>query len=88
MQGSLLGPLLFIIFINDFSKVFTLFFLFSLMFKYSIGVLHSPVSALFKYNSVIHTHNTRRSKFIHNRMGRSEETYGIFFYLGAHYLEL
>ena len=51
------------------------------MFKYSIGVLHLPVSDLFKYNSVIHTHNTIRSKFIYNRIGRSEETYEIFFYL-------
>ena len=32
-----------------------------MMFKRSIGVFPLPVSALFQYNSVIHTHNTRRS---------------------------
>ena len=36
-----------------------------MMFKCSIGVLPLPVSAPFQYNSVIHTHNTGRSKFIH-----------------------
>ena len=36
-----------------------------MMFKCSIGVLPLPVSALFQYNSVIHTHNTKRSIFIH-----------------------
>ena len=36
-----------------------------MMFKCNIGVLPLPVSAFFQYNSVIHTHNTRRSKFIH-----------------------
>ena len=45
-----------------------------MMFKCGIGVLLSPVSALFQYNSVIHTHNTRRSKFIHTPI-RSEATY-------------
>ena len=48
-----------------------------MMFKCSIGVLPLPVSALFQYNSVIHTHNTRRSKFIHTPIGRSEATYRI-----------
>ena len=43
-----------------------------------------PVSALFQYNSVIHTHNTRRSKFIHTPIGRSEATYRTFSYRGAH----
>ena len=43
-----------------------------MMFKCSIGVLPLPVSALFQYNSVIHTHNTRISKFIHTPIGRSE----------------
>ena len=61
------------------------YFLFSLMmFKCSIGVLPSPVSAPFQYNSVIHTHNTRRSKFIHTPIGRSEATYRTFYYRGAH----
>ena len=46
-----------------------------MMFKCSIGVLPSPVSALFQYNSVIHTHNTRKSKFIYIPIGRSEATY-------------
>ena len=32
-----------------------------MMFKCSIGVLSLPVSALFQYNSVIHTHNTRKN---------------------------
>ena len=41
-----------------------------MMFKCSIGVLPLPVSALFQYNYVIHTHNTRRSKFIHTPIGR------------------
>ena len=40
-----------------------------MMFKCSIGVLPLPVSALFQYNSVIHTHNTRRNKFIHTPIG-------------------
>ena len=42
-----------------------------MMFKCSIGVLPSPVSGPFQYNSVIHTDNTR-SKFIHTPIGRSE----------------
>ena len=46
-----------------------------MMFKCSIGVLLSPVFALFHYNSVIHTHNTKRSKFIDTPIGRSEATY-------------
>ena len=37
-----------------------------MIFKCSIGVLPLPVSVLFQYNSVIHTHNTRISKFIYN----------------------
>ena len=52
-----------------------------MMFKCSMGVLSPPVSAPFQYNSVIHTHNTRRSKFIHTPIGRSEAT---FSYLDAH----
>ena len=59
-----------------------------MMFKCSMGVLPLPVSALFQYNSVIHTHNTRRSRFIHTPIGRSEATYRTFSYRGAHYLEL
>ena len=55
-----------------------------MMFKCSIGVLPLPVSALFQYNSVIHTHNTRRSKFIHTPIGKSEATYRTFSYRGAH----
>ena len=55
-----------------------------MMFKCSIGVLSLPVSALFQYNSVIHTHNTRRSKFIHTPIGRSEATYRTFSYGGAY----
>ena len=57
-----------------------------MMFKCSIGVFPSPVSALFQYNSVIHshTHNTRRSKFIHTPIARSEATYRTFSYRGAH----
>ena len=55
-----------------------------MMFKCSIGVLPSAVSAFFQYNSVIHTHNTRRSKFIHTPIGRSEATYRTFSYRGAH----
>ena len=55
-----------------------------MMFNCSIGVLPLPVSALFQYNSVIHTHNTRRSKFIHTPIGRSEATYRTFSYRGAH----
>ena len=46
-----------------------------MMFKCSIGVLPSPVSALFQYNFGIHTHYTRRSKFIHTPIVRSETTY-------------
>ena len=46
-----------------------------MMFKCSIGVLPSLISAHFQYNLVIHTHNTRRSKFIYTRIGRSEATY-------------
>ena len=49
-----------------------------IMFKYRIGVLPLPVSALFQYNSVIHTHNTRRSKFIQTPIDRSEATYRTF----------
>ena len=55
-----------------------------MMFKCSIGVLPLPVSALFQYNSVIHTHNNRSSKFIHTSIGRSEATYRTFAYRGAH----
>ena len=40
-----------------------------MMFKCSIGVLPLPVSAIFQYNYVIHTLNTRRSKFIHTPIG-------------------
>ena len=58
------------------------------MFKCSIGIFPSIVSALFQYNSVIHIHNTRRSKFfhIHVPIGRSEATYTIELSLtcGAH----
>ena len=44
-----------------------------------------PVSALFQYNSVIHTHNTRSSKFFHTPIGRrSEATYRTFSYRCAH----
>ena len=54
-------------------------------FKCSIGVFPLPVSALFQYNSVIQTHNTRGSKFIHTSIGRSEATYyRTFSYCGAH----
>ena len=42
-----------------------------MMFKCNIGVLPLPVSALFQYNSVIHAHNTRRSKFIHTPINLS-----------------
>ena len=52
------------------------------MFKCSTGVIPLPVSALFQYNSVIHTHNTR-SKFIHTPIGRSEAIYRTFKYRGA-----
>ena len=45
-----------------------------MLFNCSIGVLPSPVSALFQYNSVIHTHNTKQSYFIHTPIGRSEAT--------------
>ena len=58
-----------------------------MMFKCSIGVFPSPVSALFQYNSVIHTHmshNTRISKFIHTPIARSEVSYRTFSYHGAH----
>ena len=55
-----------------------------MMFKCSIRVLLLPVSALFQYNFVIHTHNTKRSKFIHSLIGRSEATYRTFSYRGAH----
>ena len=54
------------------------------MFKCSMGVLPLPVSALFQYKSVIHTHNTKRSTFIHTPIGRSEATYRTFSYHGAH----
>ena len=54
------------------------------MFKYIIGVIPLPISALFQYNSVIHTDNTRRSKFIHTPTGKSEATYRTFSYPGAH----
>ena len=54
-----------------------------MMFKYRIGVLPLPVFALFQYNSVIHTHNTR-SKFIRTPIGRSVATYRTFSYRGAH----
>ena len=49
-----------------------------MMFNNIIGVLSLPVSAPFQYNSVIHTHNTRRSTFIHTPIGRSEATYRTF----------
>ena len=55
-----------------------------MMFKSSIGVLPSPVSAIFQYNSVIHTHNTRRSKCIHTPIGWGEANYRTFSYRGAH----
>ena len=55
-----------------------------MMFKCSIGVLPLPVSALFQYNSVIHTHSTRSSKFIHTPIGKSEATYRTFSYRVAH----
>ena len=55
-----------------------------MMFKCSIGVLPLPVSTHFQYNFVIHTQNTRRSKFIHTPIGRSEATYRTFSYRGAH----
>ena len=55
-----------------------------MMFKCSIGVLPSLVSALFQYNSIIHTHNTGRSKFILTPIGRSEATFRTFYYRGAH----
>ena len=55
-----------------------------MMFKCSIGVLPLPVSAPFQYNSVIHTHNTRSSKFIHTPIGMSEATYRTFSYRSAH----
>ena len=47
-----------------------------MMFKCSILVLPLPVSTFFQYmyNSVIHTHNTRRSKLIHTPIGRNEAT--------------
>ena len=53
-----------------------------MIFKCSIGVLPLPVSAPFQYNSVIHTHNTRRNKFIHTPIGRIEDR--TFSYRGAH----
>ena len=55
-----------------------------IMFKCSIGVLLLPVSAIFQYNFGIHTHNTRRSKYIHAPIGRTEATYRTFSYGGAH----
>ena len=45
-----------------------------MMFKCNIKVLSSTVSALFHCNSVIHTHNTIRSKFIYTPINRSEAT--------------
>ena len=45
-----------------------------MMFNCNIGVLPLPVSALFQFNSVIHTHNKRRSKFIHTPIGMSKAT--------------
>ena len=67
-----------------YSPVVTKTYLITLMFKCSIRVLPLPVSALFQYNSVNHTHNTRISKFIHTPIGRSEATYRTFSYRGAH----
>ena len=55
-----------------------------MMFKCSIRELPLPVSDPFQYNYVIHTHNTRSSKFIHTPIGRSEATYRAFSYRGAH----
>ena len=55
-----------------------------MIFKCSNVVFPLPVSALFQYNYVIHTHNTRRSKFIHTPIGRSEATYTTFSNRGAH----
>ena len=55
-----------------------------MMCKCSIGVLPSPVSLPFQYNSVIPTHNNRGSKFIHTPIGRSEATYRTFCYHGTH----
>ena len=52
-----------------------------MMFKCRIWVLPSSVSALFQYNFVIHTHNTRISKFIHTTICRSEATYRTFSYI-------
>ena len=59
-----------------------------MMFKCSIGVLPSPVSAVFQYNSIIHTHNNRRSNFIHTPIGRSEATYRTFSYHMVHTFEI
>ena len=55
-----------------------------MMFECSIIVLPSPVSALYQYISIIYPHNTRKSKFIHTLIGRSEATYRTFSYRGAH----
>ena len=55
-----------------------------MMFKCSIRVLPLPISALSQYNSVFHTHNTRRSKFIHSSIGGNEATYRTFCYRGAY----
>ena len=53
-----------------------------MMFECSIIVLPSPVSALYQYISIIYPHNTRKSKFIHTLIGRSEATYRTFSYRG------
>ena len=45
-----------------------------MVLKCNIGVLPSPGSAPFQYNSVIQTHNNRSSLFIYTPIGSSEDT--------------
>ena len=52
--------------------------------KYKKKLRASPRVHLVQYNSVVHTHNTRRSKFIHTPIGMCEATYRTFSYSGAH----
>ena len=48
------------------------------MFKYSLGIVHKPITLLFTRNDEIHYHCTRHSSLLHLMIGGTEVTYKTF----------
>ena len=75
-QGSILGPLFFIVFMNLVFKKLVIQRILLLMFKHNIGIVPKPIASLFRKKDEIHGYNTRHCSSLHP--GKSEATYRTF----------